>query len=87
MNPNCLISNRNFEHPSDGWYQIEAKGLHPNKRAGVMPDAFVFSQSCAPDPCPIWPRLANPDPLQKPLAGLLATIRSDTPPNKKPVAF
>jgi len=30
------ILNRNFEHPDDGWYQIEAKGLHPNARAKIV---------------------------------------------------
>jgi hypothetical protein len=34
MNP--LILNRNFQHPTDGWYQIEAKGTHPNRAAGVV---------------------------------------------------
>jgi phage I-like protein len=33
MNP---ILNRAFQHPSDGWYQIEALGEHPNHRAGVV---------------------------------------------------
>jgi phage I-like protein len=30
------ILNRDFKHPADGWYQIEPKGLHPNRRAGVV---------------------------------------------------
>lgn len=30
------ILNREFKHPSDGWYQIEPKGMHPNARAGVV---------------------------------------------------
>jgi phage I-like protein len=30
------VRNRDFEHPADGWYQIEAKGEHPNRRAGVI---------------------------------------------------
>ena len=34
MNPSIL--NREFQHPADGWYQIEAKGEHPNRRAGVV---------------------------------------------------
>jgi hypothetical protein len=34
MNP--LILNRNFQHPADGWYQIEPKGDHPNRAAGVL---------------------------------------------------
>lgn len=25
-----------FKHPADGWYQIEAKGDHPNRAAGVV---------------------------------------------------
>ena len=33
MNP---ILNRSFQHPSDGWYQIEALGEHPNAAAGVI---------------------------------------------------
>jgi hypothetical protein len=30
------IFNREFQHPADGWYQIEAKGEHPNDAAGVV---------------------------------------------------
>ncbi len=30
------ILNRDFQHPPDGWYHLEAKGEHPNKRAGVI---------------------------------------------------
>jgi len=30
------IFNREFQHPADGWYQIEAKGEHPNSGAGVV---------------------------------------------------
>lgn len=33
---NSSILNRDFSHPSDGWYQIEAKGEHPNRAAGVI---------------------------------------------------
>jgi phage I-like protein len=33
---NSQILNREFQHPSDGWYQIEAKGDHPNRAAGVV---------------------------------------------------
>lgn len=33
---NLLILNREFKHPADGWYQIEAKGTHPNHAAGVV---------------------------------------------------
>jgi len=33
---NSLILNRDFTHPVDGWYQIEAKGNHPNRAAGVV---------------------------------------------------
>lgn len=33
---NSLILNRDFAHPTDGWYQIEAKGDHPNRAAGVV---------------------------------------------------
>lgn len=34
MNPTIL--NREFQHPADAWYQIEAKGSHPNRAAGVV---------------------------------------------------
>lgn len=30
------ILNKNFQHPADGWYHIEALGNHPNRAAGVM---------------------------------------------------
>ncbi len=30
------ILNREFQHPTDGWYQIEAKGKHPNRAAGLV---------------------------------------------------
>lgn len=30
------ILNTLFQHPADGWYQIEAKGRHPNRAAGVV---------------------------------------------------
>lgn len=33
---NSTILNRDFTHPTDGWYQIEAKGDHPNRAAGVV---------------------------------------------------
>lgn len=34
MNP-CIL-NREFQHPADGWYQIERKGQHPNRAAAVV---------------------------------------------------
>lgn len=34
MNPTIL--NREFQHPADGWYQIESLGEHPNRAAGVV---------------------------------------------------
>jgi phage I-like protein len=34
MNPPVL--NRDFAHPTDGWYHIEPTGEHPNRRAGVV---------------------------------------------------
>ena len=34
MNPTIL--NREFQHPADAWYQIEAKGTHPNRAAGLV---------------------------------------------------
>lgn len=33
---NSQILNRDFSHPADGWYQIEARGEHPNRAAGVI---------------------------------------------------
>jgi len=33
---NISILNRDFQHPGDGWYQIEPKGNHPNADAGVV---------------------------------------------------
>lgn len=34
MNPTIL--NREFQHPNDGWYQIEPKGEHPNRAAKIV---------------------------------------------------
>ena len=34
MKPTIL--NREFQHPADGWYQIEPKGEHPNRPAGIV---------------------------------------------------
>jgi len=31
-----IFNREEFQHPSDGWYQIEAKGEHPNNAAGVV---------------------------------------------------
>lgn len=31
-----VILNRDFQHPADGWYQIEVPGEHLNKDAGVV---------------------------------------------------
>ena len=33
---NAAILNREFQHPADGWYQIEPMGRHPNRAAGVV---------------------------------------------------
>jgi phage I-like protein len=33
---NTTILNRDFQHPSDGWYHIEPRGEHPNATAGVV---------------------------------------------------
>jgi phage I-like protein len=30
-----IILNRDFQHPADGWYQLETKGVHPNRAANV----------------------------------------------------
>lgn len=38
------ILNRHFQHPSDGWYQIEAAGEHPNRRAGVV--QVIDAEAC-----------------------------------------
>lgn len=32
-------------HPTDGWYQIEAKGEHPNRRAGIV--QIIDDTACA----------------------------------------
>lgn len=32
----ALQNRSGFEHPTDGWYQVEAAGDHPNTRAGVV---------------------------------------------------
>ena len=50
MNTSILNRENNFQHPSDGWYNIEAKGEHPNKRAGVVQvidDAACFAITAA----------------------------------------
>jgi phage I-like protein len=33
---NAKILNKGFEHPVDGWYEIEALGRHPNRAAGIV---------------------------------------------------
>ena len=33
---NRPILNRNFQHPADGWYQLEAKGEHPARDRGII---------------------------------------------------
>jgi phage I-like protein len=33
---NTRILNREFQHPADGWYQIEALGNHPNRAASLV---------------------------------------------------
>ena len=33
---NISILNREFQHPQDGWYNIEPRGDHPNEEAGVV---------------------------------------------------
>jgi len=32
----ATILNREFQHPADGWYQIEVPGEHPNQSAGLV---------------------------------------------------
>jgi phage I-like protein len=38
------ILNREFQHPADGWYQIEAKGNHTNREAEVV--QVIDDQAC-----------------------------------------
>ncbi len=45
MKVSILNRANDFEHPVDGWYQIEAKGRHPNARAGVV--QIVDDEACA----------------------------------------
>ncbi len=33
---NLPILNRDFQHPTDGWYHIEPKGNHLNRRSNVV---------------------------------------------------
>lgn len=33
---NAKILNRDFTHPTDGWYHLEPKGDHPNRAKGVV---------------------------------------------------
>lgn len=42
---NTKILNREFQHPADGWYQIEARGEHPNRAAGVV--QVIDEAACA----------------------------------------
>jgi hypothetical protein len=42
---NTPILNRDFTHPADGWYQIEAKGEHPNQSAYVI--QVIDDEACA----------------------------------------
>jgi len=41
---NIRILNRDFTHPADDWYQIEAKGEHPNARAKLV--QIIDDQAC-----------------------------------------
>jgi phage I-like protein len=43
---NPTILNREFQHPVDGWYQIEALGDHPNRAAGVVQVIDQEAASC-----------------------------------------
>ena len=42
---NATILNREFQHPMDGWYQIEPLGRHPNAAAGVV--QVIDGEACA----------------------------------------
>jgi hypothetical protein len=41
---NIRILNRDFQHPADGWYQIEAIGTHPNARANLV--QIIDAEAC-----------------------------------------
>jgi len=41
---NTPILNRDFQNPADAWYQIEAKGEHPNRRAGIV--QIIDDEAC-----------------------------------------
>jgi hypothetical protein len=41
----CIFNRADFEHPADGWYQIEPKGTHPNLEAGV--EQVIDDTACA----------------------------------------
>ena len=32
----AIFNREEFQHPEDGWYQIESKGRHPNREAGIV---------------------------------------------------
>jgi phage I-like protein len=42
---NATILNREFQHPADGWYQIEPLGRHPNAEAHVI--QVIDGEACA----------------------------------------
>ncbi|MGD0261483.1 MAG: phage protease [Verrucomicrobiota bacterium] len=39
-----IFNRPDFQHPPDGWYQIEAKGRHPNRQAGVI--QLIDDEAC-----------------------------------------
>jgi hypothetical protein len=39
-----IFCNREFQHPADGWYQIEPKGEHPNQEAEAV--QVIDDQAC-----------------------------------------
>lgn len=41
----AIFNRADFEHPADGWYQIEPKGTHPNREAGV--DQVIDDTACS----------------------------------------
>jgi hypothetical protein len=41
----AIFNRADFEHPADGWYQIEPKGIHHNREAGV--DQVIDDPACS----------------------------------------
>jgi hypothetical protein len=41
----AIFNREDFKHPEDGWYQIEPKGIHHNREAGV--DQVIDDTACS----------------------------------------